>query len=121
MLCSGAVVLAVRGLLPLPAAADDGEPLDTLPKFPRTGRRTALVFALYGIERVVIEQFRRHPPIVFFQGLTEYQALALGLLAVGCLIEAWTRLQDAGGVSTKEATNQKSKPAATRRKGQKQS
>merc|ERR1712151_22614 len=56
------------------------------------GRRTALVLVLYGFSRVFVEQFRRHPPIQLFGGLTEYQALAVGLLLIGVCLEARARL-----------------------------
>mmetsp|Transcript_26286 Transcript_26286/g.57023 ORF Transcript_26286/g.57023 Transcript_26286/m.57023 type:complete len:313 (-) Transcript_26286:116-1054(-) len=55
------------------------------------GRRTALVLVLYGIERCLIEPFRRHPPVEFFGGLTEYQALAVVLFLIGLTIEVVVR------------------------------
>jgi len=90
--CSLVVFAAARGLFPLPPADEGGEQRKAC-HFPVVGRRTALVLVLYGLERVVIEQFRRHPPISLFGGLTEYQFLALVLLAVGAAIEAYSRLQ----------------------------
>jgi len=60
----------------------------------KVGRRTSLVLVFYGFGRVVVEQFRRHPPINLFGGITEYQALAVALLIVGIVIEiVTTRLQ----------------------------
>merc|ERR1712232_685659 len=99
------VVLVVRCTMPLPAAPPEPE-VDEAgevaviecavcvdePVFPKYGRRTAATHVLYGLERVLIEQFRRHPPIVFFGGLTEYQALAVGLLLIGVCLEARARL-----------------------------
>jgi len=56
----------------------------------KLGRRTSFVLVVYGIDRVIMEHFRRHPPIQMFGGLTEYQALALGLLGIGLAIELWS-------------------------------
>lgn len=53
--------------------------------------KSALVLVLYGFERVLLEQFRRHPPIELFGGLTEYQMLAVALLMLGASLEAWVR------------------------------
>jgi len=91
-LCSLAVFGIVRGLLPLPklleAASSDGAPsVDQDAAKPAAGRRTSLLLVLYGVERVLIEPYRRHPPIESFLGFTEYQALALGLLFIGLLLE----------------------------------
>jgi len=55
------------------------------------GRRSALVLVLYGVERMFVEQFRRHPPVEYFGGLTEYQFLALVLLVIGLAVEAVVR------------------------------
>jgi len=57
---------------------------------PKAGRRATLVLVFYGFGRVVVEQFRRHPPIQIFWGITEYQALAVALLIVGVVIEMVT-------------------------------
>lgn len=85
------VMLMVRWLFPFPTAVDEDvtESPDELAAlvFPKVGRRTALLLVLYGIERMLIEPFRRHPPIEFFGGLTEYQALAVGLFIAGVIIE----------------------------------
>mmetsp|Transcript_84832 Transcript_84832/g.248654 ORF Transcript_84832/g.248654 Transcript_84832/m.248654 type:complete len:123 (+) Transcript_84832:2-370(+) len=93
-ICSSFVFAVPRVLFPLPAEDEGpgGEPTPT-PTFPVAGRRTALVLVLYGIGRVIIEQFRRHPPIKLFGGLSEYQVLALVLLLVGAAIEARAQLQ----------------------------
>jgi prolipoprotein diacylglyceryltransferase len=61
-------------------------------EFPKMGRRTALLLVVYGIDRVIIEQYRRHPPISTFGGLSEYQALAVILLAIGAFMEVLGRL-----------------------------
>jgi len=90
-----AVMLTVRSIFPLPAALPEGEEesAEELAElsFPKVGRRTALLLVLYGFERMLIEPFRRHPPIQVFGGLTEYQALAVVLLIIGALIEVWSR------------------------------
>ncbi|CAE7531883.1 lgt [Symbiodinium natans] len=50
----------------------------------RVGVRSALTLSLYGLERMVVEPFRRHPPSEYLLGLTEYQFLAEpGLQAAG--------------------------------------
>merc|ERR1719183_3146752 len=97
--CSFMVFFLVRTIFPMPA-----EPLEDAAgkedtsalQFPKDGRRTALLLVLYGIERVVLEEFRRHPPIHIFGGLSEYQALAVLLLIIGALIELlpWNRSAD---------------------------
>jgi phosphatidylglycerol:prolipoprotein diacylglycerol transferase len=74
---------------PLPSLSDQ----DSKPATSRTaGRRTALVLVLYGFSRVLVEQFRRHPPIQLFLGLSEYQALALALVLIGICLEIRVRL-----------------------------
>lgn len=60
--------------------------------FPRVGRRTALLLVLYGVERVLLEHYRRNPPIEIFGGMSEYQGIALILLAIGGLIELYSRI-----------------------------
>jgi len=103
-ICSFIVFAAARGVFPLPPVNEGDEPEpEAAPKFPVAGRRTALVLVLYGFGRVVVEQFRRHPPINLFGGLTEYQFLALVLLLVGAAIEGWSRLQASRGPSAPEA------------------
>jgi prolipoprotein diacylglyceryltransferase len=59
------------------------------PRFPKVGRRTALLLVLYGVERVTLENFRRNPPVEIFGGLSEYQGIALMLLGIGGLIELY--------------------------------
>eukprot|EP00928_Gymnodinium_smaydae_P030732 TRINITY_DN22772_c0_g2_i1.p1 TRINITY_DN22772_c0_g2~~TRINITY_DN22772_c0_g2_i1.p1 ORF type:complete len:325 (+),score=60.66 TRINITY_DN22772_c0_g2_i1:167-1141(+) len=81
--CSLCVFLITRWLLPLP---DEDSNLESA-KFPRVGRRTALVLVLYGIERVILEKYRRHPAEDSFFGLSEYQAIAVVLLCIGIFIE----------------------------------
>mmetsp|Transcript_44782 Transcript_44782/g.107032 ORF Transcript_44782/g.107032 Transcript_44782/m.107032 type:complete len:123 (+) Transcript_44782:2-370(+) len=93
-ICSFLVFVAPRLLFPLPEADESpGSKPELTPAFPAAGRRTALVLVLYGLSRVIIEQFRRHPPINLFGGLTEYQVLAVVMLLVGAAIEARGRLQ----------------------------
>jgi prolipoprotein diacylglyceryltransferase len=60
--------------------------------FPKVGRRTALLLVLYGIERVALEHYRRNPPVQIFGGLSEYQGIALMLLAIGGMIELYGKL-----------------------------
>jgi len=90
-ICSFSVLALVRAIFPYPAepvgdAAWKEEDTNAL-EFPQDGRRTALLLVLYGIERIVIEEFRRHPALPIFGGLTEYQALAVLLMVIGLLIE----------------------------------
>eukprot|EP00927_Polykrikos_kofoidii_P045431 TRINITY_DN3940_c0_g1_i2.p1 TRINITY_DN3940_c0_g1~~TRINITY_DN3940_c0_g1_i2.p1 ORF type:complete len:334 (-),score=54.40 TRINITY_DN3940_c0_g1_i2:72-1073(-) len=100
-ICSLIVFLVVRGVFPLPQVAEEKEAQksksardDGELEFPKIGRRTALTLVLYGIERVLIEPFRRHPPIVLFGGLTEYQVLGIGLLLIGLVIEFCVRARE---------------------------
>lgn len=91
--CSFLVFVIVRALFPLPSAPSvEGE--EAVGKLPKPGRRTALLLVLYGIERVVLENFRRHPPIEVFGGLSEYQAIAVALLVIGALIELFSSWQE---------------------------
>lgn len=85
------------------------------------GRRTAFVLVLYGIERVCIEPFRRHPPIELFMGLTEYQALAVALLIVGGMIELYVSAKEkrATGEVEMEATSTDGDDKKKKTKGEK--
>ncbi|CAK9003408.1 unnamed protein product [Durusdinium trenchii] len=47
------------------------------------GVRSALTLSLYGLERMAIEPFRRHPPSEYLFGLTEYQFLAVIFILLG--------------------------------------
>lgn len=109
--CSLVVVLLVRGLLPLPSAPLAGQLASkaSAGEFPKVGRRSAVLLMLFGFERVVIEQFRQHPPINLFGGLTEYQALALMLLFVGAIIEMVGYLKAPKSGDAAEANMQKRK------------
>lgn len=90
------VMLIVRAVFPFPGPPrEDGKDEDeAVAKMPRSGRRTALLLVLYGIERVVLEQYRRNPPIDLFGGLSEYQALAVALFLLGALLEVGGRIFD---------------------------
>jgi len=57
------------------------------------GRRTALTLGLYGIVRLVIEPFRRHPADNMF-GLTEYQFLAVIFVILGYVLAVIGRSMD---------------------------
>jgi len=85
--CSFMIFVIARALFPLPSAPSEDGTGEVVGQFPKVGRRTALLLVLYGVERVVLENFRKHPPIDLFGGLSEYQALAVGLLIIGALIE----------------------------------
>lgn len=74
---------------PMPALGAEGP---SAGDGPRPGRRTAVVLVLYGIERAICEEYRRHPPIKIFGGITEYQALAVAFLLIGLALEAWGHL-----------------------------
>merc|ERR1719253_1256854 len=78
-------------------------------QFPKDGRRTALLLVLYGIERVVLEEFRRHPAIYIFGGLSEYQALAVLLLVIGLLIELLPWRGSTGGQARDQSVAEKRK------------
>lgn len=52
----------------------------------RVGVRSALTLGLYGLERMVIEPFRRHPPSEYLMGLTEYQFLAVIFILLGAVL-----------------------------------
>lgn len=52
----------------------------------RVGVRSALTLSLYGLERMVIEPFRRHPPSDYLFGLTEYQFLAVIFILIGAVL-----------------------------------
>lgn len=71
---SGAIFLLMFLVFWLPAEGGKAYPC---------GRRAGICTFLYGLERMVIEPYRRHPPIEIFFGLTEYQALAVVLTIVG--------------------------------------
>eukprot|EP00933_Yihiella_yeosuensis_P048500 TRINITY_DN44741_c0_g1_i1.p1 TRINITY_DN44741_c0_g1~~TRINITY_DN44741_c0_g1_i1.p1 ORF type:complete len:280 (-),score=37.99 TRINITY_DN44741_c0_g1_i1:91-930(-) len=47
------------------------------------GHRAALTLGLYGLERMAIEPWRRHPPSDYLIGLTEYQFLAIVFILLG--------------------------------------
>mmetsp|Transcript_101934 Transcript_101934/g.181084 ORF Transcript_101934/g.181084 Transcript_101934/m.181084 type:complete len:303 (-) Transcript_101934:192-1100(-) len=51
----------------------------------RVGARSAVTLGLYGIERMCIEPYRRHPPSDYMLGLTEYQFLAVVFILLGLL------------------------------------
>jgi len=72
------------------------------------GRRTSLVLVLYGAGRAVIEQYRRHPPIVLFGGLSEYQVLAIILLVVGLALEMYGSY--AASASKEDGTEPEAQP-----------
>lgn len=72
-------------VFPLPGIGAQGPAAEG----PRPGRRTAVVLVLYGIERAICEEYRRHPAIKIFGGITEYQALAVVFLFIGLALEAW--------------------------------
>lgn len=92
--------------LPLPAIGAKGP--DT--EGPRPGRRTALVLVMYGIERAICEEYRRHPSIKVFGGITEYQALAVVFLFIGIALEAWIRFT-AGPPKKKKKSKKKAETA----------
>merc|ERR1711953_1341220 len=98
-----------RLLLPLPRENDGG----TAAAAYKPGRRTALVLVLWGLSRYFVEQFRRHPPIQVFLGLTEYQALAIALFLVGFCLEVRARLVvvSVGAVTKANAEQSKKKEA----------
>eukprot|EP00929_Paragymnodinium_shiwhaense_P118776 TRINITY_DN90696_c0_g1_i1.p1 TRINITY_DN90696_c0_g1~~TRINITY_DN90696_c0_g1_i1.p1 ORF type:complete len:379 (-),score=37.97 TRINITY_DN90696_c0_g1_i1:73-1098(-) len=119
-LMSLTVVILARLIFPFPSAevaersgatteksAEEGAKRDQewLRQMPVPGRRTALVLVLYGIERMVVEQYRRHPPIELFLGLTEYQAMAAVLLVLGVLIDLWAR-RSTSVVASKAASSE---------------
>lgn len=52
----------------------------------RVGVRSALTLSLYGLERMAIEPFRRHPPSDYLLGLTEYQFLAVIFILIGAML-----------------------------------
>lgn len=68
-LLSGLLFLYLHLVFWVPAPGDK----HTLP----VGRRTALTLGLYGIIRMAIEPWRRHPSSEYLMGLTEYQFLAI--------------------------------------------
>lgn len=53
----------------------------------KTGQRTTMMLVLYGISRMLLEEFRRHPGVPIFGGLTEYQAIALCFALLGLAVE----------------------------------
>lgn len=99
--CSFTVFCVSRWVLPMPQ-----------PVY-KAGRRTAIVLVLYGIERVIVEQFRQHPPVELFGGLTEYQFMAVVLFLIGVLLEASVRWHAPG---IKNAAKQPSKDGGRRGK-----
>jgi len=52
----------------------------------RVGARAALTIGLYGIERMIVEPYRRHPPNDSVLGLTEYQQLAVIFILFGLFL-----------------------------------
>ncbi|CAE7299698.1 lgt [Symbiodinium necroappetens] len=54
----------------------------------RVGVRSALTLSLYGLERMLVEPFRRHPPSEYLFGLTEYQFLAVIFILIGGVLYA---------------------------------
>mmetsp|Transcript_8232 Transcript_8232/g.14994 ORF Transcript_8232/g.14994 Transcript_8232/m.14994 type:complete len:289 (-) Transcript_8232:42-908(-) len=52
----------------------------------RVGMRSALTLSLYGVERMAVEPFRRHPPSDYLLGLTEYQFLAIIFMMIGFVL-----------------------------------
>ena len=50
------------------------------------GKRAAITMMFYGMERMLIEPFRRHPPSNALLGLTEYQFLAVIFIIIGAII-----------------------------------
>merc|ERR1711920_504227 len=106
---------------PFPKAPPEDDPnAPVVGSFPKNGRRTALTLVLFGIERVVIENFRQHPPIHVFGGLTEYQALAVILLVIGILIELFIRPgRDKSDKGESNTTGDKAGKGATRLKKKK--
>lgn len=83
------------------------------------GQRAALTLALYGIVRLTIEPWRRHPPSTSLLGLTEYQFLALififiaGILVlIGRTIEPWpVLLVEKAAAQTQQPSRSKAKRA----------
>eukprot|EP00747_Dinoflagellata_sp_TGD_P167824 gnl/TRDRNA2_/TRDRNA2_193002_c0_seq1.p1 gnl/TRDRNA2_/TRDRNA2_193002_c0~~gnl/TRDRNA2_/TRDRNA2_193002_c0_seq1.p1 ORF type:complete len:302 (+),score=39.24 gnl/TRDRNA2_/TRDRNA2_193002_c0_seq1:54-908(+) len=52
----------------------------------QVGKRAAVTLMLYGVERMLIEPFRRHPPSSALFGLTEYQFLAVIFIIIGAVV-----------------------------------
>lgn len=50
------------------------------------GTRAGACIIFYGVERIVVEPFRRHPALDTFMGMTEYQALAVVMAAMGAFV-----------------------------------
>lgn len=88
---SFAVFAVAMWVFPLPAIGAQGP---AAAEGPRPGRRTAVTLVLYGIERAICEEYRRHPAIKIFGGITEYQALAVVFLFIGLALEAWGRMTE---------------------------
>jgi len=110
--CSFLVFLIVRALFPFPTAPSEDGKTEAVGTPPKVGRRTALLLVLYGIERVICEQFRRHPPIDLFVGLSEYQALAVLLFLIGCTIDIcspWINRIDEPAAVKEEKKSKKNK------------
>jgi len=105
--CSLLVSLMARQWAPLPQPES------------AAGRRTAAVLVLYGVERVVLEQFRAHPPIELFFGLTEYQALAVAMLAIGLVIEVIARVRGMRAGSKDSSSKASSGKASSGKKSSK--
>lgn len=110
--CSFLVFVIVRALFPFPTAPSEDGKTEGVGTPPKVGRRTALLLVLYGIERVICEQFRRHPPIDLFIGLSEYQALAVLLFLIGCAIDIcspWINRTEEPAPAIQEKKNKKNK------------
>merc|ERR1712187_884358 len=94
-----------RLLVPLPSENDGGKAAAAY----KPGRRSALVLVLWGLSRFIVEQFRRHPPIQVFLGLTEYQALAVALSVIGFCLEVRARVVAPHATVTKAGVAQSKK------------
>lgn len=77
-LASFILFLWLTTVVPIPAPGDK--------KRLALGRRAAWALALYGIERMAIEPWRRHPSQPSLLGLTEYQFLAIIFILVALFV-----------------------------------
>lgn len=71
------------------------------------GKRAALTLSLYGIERMMIEPWRRHPPSEYLWGLTEYQFLAAVFIMLGALVMVIGRWMEPWGCEHKKKVEKK--------------